>query len=259
MPELNPWIVRPKESARAARRLFCFPYAGAGISAFRGWPEQLASDMEVCLVQPPGRENRFYEAPLASISQMVAEVARNLIKWIDRPYALYGHSLGAVTAFETVRFLRRQGIPGPMHLFVSASRAPQLPWPHPPIHRLADSVLLAEIHRRYGSIPRQLLDDAEMRALLVPALRADFQQIETYCYAEAPPLACPISVFGGRDDPMVTLDALAAWQHQTRSGFDLKLLPGTHLFLQTARLELLQSISAAIAGSQEVVPAPVHE
>ncbi len=248
MARLNAWVVRPRENPHATRRLFCFPYAGVGISAFRGWTEHLAPEVEVCLVQPPGREDRYRETPFTSIPELVEVVGSHLTEWLDRPYALYGHSLGAVVAFEAARYLRRKAARAPERLFVGASRAPQLPWPHRHVHPLSDDELIREIDRRYGSIPRGLLDDPEIRKLLLPALRADFQQMETYRYHEAAPLSCGITAFGGASDMLISVDALSAWRHQTCTGFELRILPGSHLFIQMARMELLSSISTVLGG-----------
>ncbi len=242
----NQWIVCPQPKPMAPLRMFCFPYAGVGVSAFRGWWDQLP-DLEVCFVQTPGRENRIHETPVSAIPELVRSIAASLASWVDRPYVFYGHSLGAIVAFETIRALRRGTQRQPEHLFVSASRAPQLPWPNLPVRHLSDLDLLAEVNRRYGSVPKLVVDDPEMRELVVPALRADFALIETYRYTEEPPLECPISAFGGEYDSMVPAGPLEAWRHQTSKEFNLRMLPGDHLFLGSLRRELLGLISAELA------------
>jgi medium-chain acyl-[acyl-carrier-protein] hydrolase len=230
----------------AALRMFCFPYAGVGLSAFRGWWDEVDPDIEVCCIQTPGRENRIHERPVADISELAQAIAANLAPWLDRPYVFYGHSLGALIAFEVARALRKEMRPAPEHLLVSASRAPHLPWPHLPVHQLSDLDLLAEVNRRYDSVPRQILEDRELRDLVVPALRADFALIETYRYVDGAPLQCPISAFGGQHDSTVSAASLDAWRHQTCTAFRLRMLPANHLFLNRLRRELLYMISAAL-------------
>src|SRR3954468_16780518 len=167
------WIIVPRRRRDALARLFCFPHAGVGISAYRGWADAAPEGLEVCLIQPPGRENRLREAPLTSIPETAATLVAELEPLSEIPFAFFGHSLGAVVAFETVRALQRAGAVLPSALFVAASRAPQLAWPHPPVRHLEDVPLLEVLNRRYGSVPQVVLDDPELRELLVPAVRAD--------------------------------------------------------------------------------------
>jgi medium-chain acyl-[acyl-carrier-protein] hydrolase len=155
-------------------------------------------------------------------------------------------------AFETARHLRRMGAGLPAALFVSASRAPQLPWPHAPVRQLDDMALLTEVHRRYGSVPSIVFDDAELRTLLTPALRADMSLIETYAYEAAAPFACPVIAFGGDRDPMVGRPELDAWAVQTTGAFQFHSLDGDHLFLQSQRERLLHTVADVLAHSASV-------
>jgi medium-chain acyl-[acyl-carrier-protein] hydrolase len=243
MTLLNAWIVRPKPNSKAALRLFCFPHAGVGTSAFRGWAEDLNCDAELCLVNPPGRESRLREGLFSSVTTLVPPLVENIAGYLDRPFAFYGHSLGATVAFETALELRQMGHPQPIHLFVGASKAPQLPWPHPPLRSLPDDDFLSEIQRRYGPIPPEVISDADMRALILRVLRADITAVESYTFSKRAPLDCGIMAFGGLDDEMVARSALEAWRQQTSSDFRLHMLRGKHFFLQSARARLLELIS----------------
>src|SRR3984957_11813641 len=187
MPEAYPWILRPCARPRARFRLFCFARAGGGASSFRGWPEDCHEEIEIALIQPPGRENRLREKPLQSMRTLVSSIATAMTEFLDRPYAVYGHSLGAKVAFETTRELRRRGLPQPVHLFAASSSGPGVAWAHPLLHHLEDFSLLREIDQRYGGVPQAVLADKELCALLIPALRADLSIVETYQYAEEPP------------------------------------------------------------------------
>ena len=240
----TPWLVRPTPRPEAAVRLFCVPYAGSGAAAYRGWAEN-APGLDVCYVQLPGRENRLREKPFASVAALIAALASELEPWLDRPYALYGHSLGGILAFELARTLRLRHR-DPQHLFVSASRAPHLASQHPDVRHLPDLPLLEEVHRRYESVPPVLMQDPELRELLVPCLRADLTLLETYQHAAADPLACGITCFAAAGDRIVHRDAVEPWREHTKRDFKLHMLEGNHLFLQTARTSLLAAIQETL-------------
>jgi medium-chain acyl-[acyl-carrier-protein] hydrolase len=242
----NNWVICQQRRNSAALRLFCFPYAGGGASAYRTWNKELTSDIEVCWIQWPGRENRIRERPFETIDELVPALVNGLSEWLVPPFAFYGHSLGAKIAFETTRHLRRTGKVQPSHLFVGASQAPQLPWPHPPLHVLREDEFIKEVQKRYGGVPREVLQDAELRALLIPTLRADVRLIETYRYDPEPPLNCAITVFGGSDDNTVDRIGLDAWRHQTSQAFRLLMVAGDHFFLHSARQQLLNAIGGSL-------------
>jgi medium-chain acyl-[acyl-carrier-protein] hydrolase len=242
------WLVRPVPRPAARTRLFCIPYAGSGAAAYRGWAESLES-LDVSYVQLPGRENRLREEPFSDLPMLIGALAAALEGWLDRPYAFYGHSLGGLIAFELARTVRSLSWREPSHLFISANRAPHLPRQHPAMRHLPDIELLNEVHRRYGSVPPEILQNAEVRQLLVPGLRADLTLLETYRYAEAEPLGCGITCFGGSEDTMVSRDALEQWREHCKRDFRLQMLEGGHLFHQTARPSLFAAINAALGTS----------
>jgi medium-chain acyl-[acyl-carrier-protein] hydrolase len=192
-------------------------------------------------VQLPGREQRLIDPPFTRLQPLVEELERVLEPYLDVPYALFGHSLGAFIVFELARALRRHHTPQPSYLFVAGSRAPQLPSKLPPIHALPDPEFLNGL-RRYEGTPEEALQHAELMELLLPTLRADFSLTETYHYLPEPLLQTPISVFGGLEDPVVETEELSAWREQTCGQFKLRLLPGDHFFVQSAREELLRAI-----------------
>ncbi len=186
------------------------------------------------------------------MQDLVDHLGVSIRPWLDRPFLFYGHSLGALTAFEVAKWLRRMEAPMPKALCVAASRAPQLPWPHSWVHGLDDLTLLQEVEKRYGGVPALVMENEELRELLTPGLRADMAVVETYaCPAEAP-LDRPVFVFGGIDDAMTTEPALRAWQAQTTRGFRLTMLPGGHLFQQTHAGVLLDAIADAASSSDPI-------
>ena len=237
------WVLRPRPVAEASYRLFCFPYAGIGPSAYRSWIQALPESIEARLVQLPGREGRWKESPLTSLDDIAARVTEAIAPELDRPFAFYGHSLGALAAFEVARRLRRAGAAGPAHLFVAAHRGPHLPNPHPEMRQLADNAFVAELRRRYDGIPQAVIDNPELLELMLPCLRADFHAYETYTYVSEPPLSCPISAFGGDHDLYVRPAEIAGWRDQTAARFRMRIVQANHFFVQTERDRVISAIA----------------
>jgi medium-chain acyl-[acyl-carrier-protein] hydrolase len=209
---------------------------------FRNWSNALPADVELCPVQLPGRSNRLFERPFTELSVLVEALAQTLSPLLDKPFALFGHSLGALVGFELARQLRRQYDVNPVHLFVSAGCAPQVLPRGVPIHGLPEHEFSKEI-RRLNSIPTQILEHEELMESILPRLRADFTIYETYRYSVGPPLNCPISAFGGLDDGKVRRVDLEAWRDQTTASFSLQMVPGGHFFVNTTQPLLLQMLS----------------
>jgi medium-chain acyl-[acyl-carrier-protein] hydrolase len=241
------WIAFRKPNPRARLRLFCFPYAGTGASIFRTWSDGLPADVEVCPVQFPGRGTRLKETPFTRLSPLVQALAQALLPLLDKPFAFFGHSLGALVGFELARQLRRQSGVQPVRLFVSADRAPQIPSRDRPIHALPEGEFLVEL-RRLNGIPGKVLEDVEVMQFMLPVLRADFAVYETYAYTTDSPLDCFISGFGGVQDHRVRRGDLEAWRDQTSVSFSLRMFPGDHFFLNTAQTLLLQALSQELRG-----------
>ena len=238
----KPWFNYPRPNSQARLRLFCFPYAGAGASIFRTWPEQLPTDIEVCTVQLSGRENRLREPLFTEIQPLIQILAQVLLPHLDLSFAFFGHSLGALIGFELARQLRRQNQPIPLHFFVSSRPAPQIPNPNLPIHQLPDTAFVEALHD-YNGTPEAVLQDPELRSLFLPILQADFGMLETYAYTPEAPLNCSITAFGGLQDKKVSRDDLAGWHEQTSSTFTLRMFPGDHFFLNKEQGTLLPAIS----------------
>ncbi|MDJ0592503.1 MAG: beta-ketoacyl synthase N-terminal-like domain-containing protein [Pleurocapsa sp. MO_226.B13] len=240
--EDNLCVIRPQPNSQARLRLFCFPYAGKGASIFQKWSDELPSEIELCAIQLPGRESRLRESPLTRLKPVMQTIVPLLESYLDLPFALFGHSMGALLSFELVRELRRQNCPLPVHLFVSGRNAPQLPDLKPPIHHLPDSQFIEKI-KGFNGTPKDILQDQKLMQQYLPALRADFALLETYFYANEPPFDFPITAFGGLEDLQVSQAELTAWEKQTKAEFNLQMFAGDHFFLHSARQELLQAIS----------------
>ena len=238
----DPWIARRKPNPQARLRLFCFPYAGGGASIYHTWSSDVPQQVEICPVQLPGRENRLMEPPFTQIAPLVQALVPALRPYMDMPFAFFGHSLGAIVSFELARSLRNQYRLGPVHMFVSGCSAPQIPDTDPPIHELPDAEFVEEVRRLNGT-PDAVLEHPELLQLLLPVLRADFGMRSTYTYTPAEPFAFPISAFGGIEDSDVSQEDVEAWRQHTRSAFTLRMLPGDHFFLHSARDQLVQLVS----------------
>ena len=246
------WFQCRKPNAQARLRLLCFPYAGGGVSVYRTWPERLPAEIEVWAIQLPGRDGRLHEPIPEALPALACAVAEGLGPQLDVPFACFGHSMGALHAFEFARALRRHGRAGPRHLFVSARRAPQLPRSESPLHALPEEDFIERLRQRYNSIPAAILAEPELLKLLLPIVRADFKMIELYQYLEDEPLDCPITAFGGTHDPWAQHNDLAAWQAQTRGSFEMQVFAGGHFYLQDKQAELLAAVARALTEGDSI-------
>jgi medium-chain acyl-[acyl-carrier-protein] hydrolase len=226
------WFRWQEPMTEVESKLICLPHAGAGASVFRPWTRALLPEVAIWPVQLPGRENRMLSHARTSLTVLCAELLDALRPHLGEPFALYGHSSGALIAFELIRTLRRRELPLPTRLFLASRRAPQLPSRFPRVHMLPDDDLVEWLHRSEGAY-NALLDDPRWRRFYLPTVRADLCVSEDYCYQPGPPLPCPIVVYGGESDPLLTSEELSGWREQTSAGFALHMLPGGHLFYKS--------------------------
>jgi medium-chain acyl-[acyl-carrier-protein] hydrolase len=226
------WLSFRAPRRHAAARLLCFPHAGAGASVFRTWSRHVDPRIEVCPVQLPGREDRITERPFTRIQPLVQATADVLGPHLDLPFALFGHSFGAIVAFELARELRRRGAEPPAVLLVSGHRAPQLPLRRIFVADQPDEVVIARLRELNGT-PQRLLDEPELLEQFLTVVRADFTVCDQYVYQPERPMQCPIVAFGGTRDHLLVAGDLEAWRMQTRSGFTLEWFVGDHFFPQT--------------------------
>jgi medium-chain acyl-[acyl-carrier-protein] hydrolase len=246
-PPRNPWILIPKPQPNARIRMFCLPYAGAGPTVFNGWPDALDSRIEVTFIQFPGRGARFRETPLRRLTTATQQLADAIEPFLDKPYMLFGHSLGALTGFELARELRRRGLRIPEHLFVCARSAPHILSDWMAIHCLPNDQLVKEVQARYGGIPQAILSDPELLELFLPILRADLEILETYEYTPEGPLDCDITAYGGYQDRAVRKEQIEAWSEHTTGHFAQQMFPGNHFFVQQTPA-FFQSFTSRLAN-----------
>jgi medium-chain acyl-[acyl-carrier-protein] hydrolase len=231
----------PNVATSAAPRLFCFPHAGGGAGqplALSGWT--------AVPVRLPGRESRLAEAPFERMGPLVAALAGQIDGYLDQPFAFFGHSMGAVVAFELARELRRRSRPLPRVLIASGARAPQFRRHHVPPPALSREAFVEELRRLEG-IPAEVLGDAALMRALLPALETDAALFRNYIYTEASPLPIPVRAYGGRDDPNVRREHLDGWREQTTASFAVRVFPGGHFYPTTARELFLEALERDLA------------
>lgn len=237
-----------------ALALYCLPHAGGGASAYRSWLGRLPG-IAVLPVQPPGRENRFRDEPHEKMESLIPELAdavladvagESVTRGPAKRYAIYGHSLGALVAFELVRELRRRDAPGPVHLFVSGCVAPHRPFDDGPPVRGMSRPELVNLLRNLGGTPDWLLSDPSVLEMILPAVRADFSVKETYSYQHESTLDVPITTLPSTEDPRASVELVNAWRELTTGEFDSHTFMGGHFAVFEQAALTLRYISAAL-------------
>ncbi|WP_371600245.1 thioesterase II family protein [Streptomyces sp. NBC_00564] len=241
------WIARPWASAEARLRMICFPHVGAGGAAFNGWLDALPEEAELCAVRLPGRENRMAEPLPEDWRTLLADLEEALLPLLDRPFVLVGHCSGSVLAYELARRLRDAGHGEPAMLVVSSTEAPALRRIDDPLHLLPARELLARVVE-FGGMAEEVLDDPDLMAMFERILRADYRVIERLEYSAGPPLDVPITVVGGRRDPFVSHQAMAAWAAETTKEFSLHLLDAGHYVLNDASRTVADAVRRLLEG-----------
>jgi medium-chain acyl-[acyl-carrier-protein] hydrolase len=243
---LSLWVPALRSQPGASIRLITFPYAGGGTPAFRPWLELLPANIELRTVQLPGRGPRFREKHILDLSAAIDALEPVLLPLLDRPVAFFGHSVGALLAFEMARRLAGRGL-APAHLFLSGKNAPHFPDFLAPLHQLSDPLFLGKLKELNG-MAQTVLDSPELLELLLPVIRSDFTLLETYTYQPFPlPLSCPITIFGADQDPRTLKDGLNAWRELTAGNVNLTIFGGDHFFIDRVRPELIAIILRALS------------
>ncbi|WKX69031.1 thioesterase II family protein [Streptomyces sp. XD-27] len=228
----TPWLRRPLPRPYAKLRLVCLPHAGGSTGLYRAWAQLFPPEVELLLVCPPGREDRLDEPIPPDLPELVSGLAAALAPVLDRPWAVFGHSMGAAVGHELVARLPRLGRPAPVHFFASAREAPQ----HHrggTVHLLDDDALCTELVRLGGTDP-SLLAMPELRQLVLPAVRGDYRLIETYLAdgtRPAGPLTCPVTALIGTEDTELDAKEADGWRDWTTGRFELLSFPGGHFYL----------------------------
>lgn len=236
------WPKWPRQDSLAEIRLFCFPYSGARASMYQSWIAGLPGFIEVCPIELPGRGARIGEPPYNQIGPLVEEIAQGLMPYLEKPFVFFGHSMGALLSFELARLLRRWVGREPVLMIVSGHEAPQTPRHEDPIHNLPEEEFIDRL-RDFNGTQEEILKNLELRELIVPTLRADFALCETYAYTPDDPFDCPISVYGGLQDPFIARENLDAWRSQTTNSVVMRFFPGDHFYLNHDQAILLRMLA----------------
>lgn len=256
------WFRRYGTRTEPDLRLVCFPHAGGTPTAFRGWPTHLPKEIEVLATCYPGRQDRVGEPFSSTIEALADEITAELAGYLDKPLALFGHSMGAVVAHEVSLRLHTLYDVRPVRLFVSGCEAPHRR-ELTDLYTVDDSEFLAEI-KRLGNSSLDAITDPDLLALVLPSIRADYQLIETYRPSSAAKTRSPLVAYVGDSDPDCEVDAVRAWSETTAADFELRVFPGDHFYLEPHERELLAHISghlghdlrlrhalSALAGSRQ--------
>ncbi|PPJ61834.1 thioesterase II family protein [Cuspidothrix issatschenkoi] len=242
---LNLWVKCYQSNPEANLRLFCIPYAGGGASVFRLWAQELPLNVEVCAIDLPGREKRMGEKPISNLESLTEILVEVFLQHLDKPFAIFGHSMGALIAYELSRKLQQKNI-NPVYLFVSGHSAPNVPELYPPIHLLPDAEFTEKLSKIYNAIPDTVLKDKDLMELFLPVLRADMTLVETHIHSQSEPLDCPIFALGGLEDKEANYDSLVNWHEYTRGSFSVQMFPGGHFYLNENRQALLEFLSQTL-------------
>ncbi|WP_167594378.1 thioesterase II family protein [Corallococcus coralloides] len=241
LERLSPCVI----DAQASCRLLCFNSAGTGATVFRQWDRASEPALNVVGIQLPGREGRFAEPPARDVRVLTEQLGPSLVPLLDRPFALFGHSYGALVAFELARWLRRHGLPAPLHLFVAGRPAPQLPYAYRKTYDLPDAEFI-DVLRQYGGTRENILADAKALRFFLPIIRADLEANTLYAYREEPPFTCGITAMRGVEDPVCEEGPLLAWREQTQGAFEHVPFAGAHFFHVQAAEPLLRQVEATL-------------
>lgn len=230
-----------KPAVEARTSLICLPHAGGSASAYFRFAQHFDGAAEVIGVQYPGHGDRLAEELCTDLGALVAMICDALQGRGGRRFALVGLSFGALVGFEVARELRRRGAPGPAFLVLGGRSAPQLASAANALHRVPPERFIAAVIELYGD-PDGMLGEPEIAELALPPLRADIAAAANWVYREEPPLAAPLLVFGGKQDPELTPATLSAWREQTRGPFTELLLPGGHFAFADGAPDLARTI-----------------
>jgi medium-chain acyl-[acyl-carrier-protein] hydrolase len=249
----EPWFTAGTNPA-GAMRLFLFPFAGGNANSFLPWQALLGPQVELRVAQLPGRGVRLFDPPLSDLDELVARLTRAVTGLADRPFAFFGHSLGALVAFELARQLRRAGRPEPTSLWVSGAEGPQTRMVPRRLHELDDAELIVAL-AEYNGTAADLLQDRELMQLVLPGLRADFALNECYVYRPEPPLDLPIHLLLGDQDPYVEASRAAGWSLETTQPVRQHLFAGDHFFLDPHRHRIAALLADTAANEAANPPA----
>ncbi|EKE79322.1 thioesterase II family protein [Idiomarina xiamenensis] len=254
MKDTSKWVQTfksPSPQSEIIARIICFPFAGGGTQSYADWVEYLPNNIEVCAVRLPGRELRINEKPYKSLAELLDEIIdKQILKpYLDKPFFLFGHSLGALIAYELAVCLQQKNI-SPISLIISGRVAPHRKSPREPVYQLPIGEFV-EALRSLGGTPPEVLGDEELMSIVIPVLRADFEINEGYEYRENPKLTCDLVAFAGTSDNETQREAVLDWADLTSEEFKPRMVPGDHFFIQNVKRQFLRMLSIELLNSYQ--------
>ncbi len=241
----NRAFVRKQERPHAKLQLFCFTFAGSSAQVFHGWSDYAPDWLEVSGFELPGHGPRMHEKALDAHPEAAVSIADTLEGKLDRPYAIFGHCLGAALGYEATRILRSRGAPQPVHFFACGARGPHYGIPIADVESMEDDEFIQHLSETYAA-PTEFLNHPEMRPLFLPMVRADARMTQNYRYTPGRPMDYEITAIAGEEDPYVQLEHLEGWRLHTTSKVTTRFYPGDHFFFMESAARLIEDFSKAL-------------
>ena len=239
------WFIKPKPKANPALRLICFSYAGGSAATYIPWVQSLPNNVELVAIQLPGRASRLFESPYSDMDVLVKELIIVLNSLLDRPYILFGHSLGSRIAFEFMVRCQEANLRLPAHFIASGSRGPQFKSNKAAIHTLTDNEFIEELKALNGT-PSAVLENEELMEIYLPLLRADFQLAADYCFDRKNIISCPVTVLGGDIDADISLKDLQSWGEFFSYPVNTHILRGDHFFIESNSRDTIEKVNTVL-------------
>lgn len=240
--KVSPWFITTNPNPDAVLRLICLPYAGGHASVYSAWAKLLPDTIEVVAIQLPGRANRFSEKAYTSMDDLIRALYADFIALLDKPYAIFGHSLGSRIGFELLRVLMRDHRLAPARFIASGGRPPHLPALSAPLSELSDEDLIKKL-KKFNGTPSLVLENAELLELYLPLLRADFKLAESHQLDAIEKLHCPVSVFSGIDDVNIPEEDMLRWRDLFHGDIKIDFFEGDHFFIEQQQEKVVHSIA----------------
>lgn len=233
--------------------LFCFPHAGGATSFFHPWVEILPGWVKLVAIQLPGRWNRVQEAPFVRMDSLIAAFGPIFAEYLTtnnvKQYAIYGHSLGGLIAYELIKYLKKENYLLPYHLFISSKRSPQMPTKGLQIYHLPDLQFEQAITKLYGALPAEIAGESEMKKVFLDITKKDMELLDTYTFSDQDQkINIPTSILGGTDDHTITINELKPWEQLISDNCEFLQLPGGHFFMKQSAKELLELLIQRLAA-----------